>query len=178
MFNYYFFYRLTENSAYCNSLLNVFLIGILHPILRQERSLHNGHAHTCAGFPPSVHQYAPEAYIRRKLSLSAAIRIDSVYFYTFACISRCLSASIHHLISKMRKAQAGDPEVISIPTSKGEIENRIHLHSCVDEDILRYSILKTILQPIVVNSIMHGILEKDDQSGNITITGRIYSISE
>lgn len=52
-------------------------------------------------------------------------------------------------------------------------DNRIYLHINVDEDILRYSILKTILQPIVENSIMHGILEKDDQAGNITITGKL-----
>ena len=50
-------------------------------------------------------------------------------------------------------------------------ENRISLHINVDEEILGYYILKTILQPIVENSIMHGILEKEDKSGNINITG-------
>jgi two-component system sensor histidine kinase YesM len=52
-------------------------------------------------------------------------------------------------------------------------ENRIKLNIDIDEDILEYSILKTILQPIVENSIIHGILEKDDQSGNISIRGRL-----
>ncbi|NLV35534.1 MAG: sensor histidine kinase [Clostridiaceae bacterium] len=52
-------------------------------------------------------------------------------------------------------------------------ENKIHLSIDVDDDILEYSILKTILQPIAENSIMHGILEKDDQSGNISIRGRL-----
>jgi len=49
-------------------------------------------------------------------------------------------------------------------------ENKIHLHVDIADDILEFSILKTILQPIVENSIMHGILEKDDQSGNISIS--------
>lgn len=32
--------------------------------------------------------------------------------------------------------------------------------------------MKNILQPIVENSIIHGILEKDDKSGNIHISGK------
>jgi len=50
-------------------------------------------------------------------------------------------------------------------------ENRIALHVNIDREVLGYYILKTILQPIVENSIMHGILEKEDKSGNINITG-------
>ena len=52
-------------------------------------------------------------------------------------------------------------------------ENKIRLHIAVDDNILGFCVLKIILQPIVENSILHGILEKDDQAGNITITGKL-----
>ena len=48
--------------------------------------------------------------------------------------------------------------------------NTIQLYIDVDEQIYEYGILKLILQPIVENSILHGILEKEVQSGVITIT--------
>jgi two-component system, sensor histidine kinase YesM len=49
-------------------------------------------------------------------------------------------------------------------------ENRITLDIDVSDEIRGYSTIKTILQPIVENSIMHGIFLKDDKSGRIIIT--------
>ncbi|HHW23436.1 MAG TPA: sensor histidine kinase [Clostridiaceae bacterium] len=51
-------------------------------------------------------------------------------------------------------------------------ENKVNLNIDVDESLLNCRILKIILQPIVENSIIHGILEKEEKSGNINITGR------
>ncbi len=52
-------------------------------------------------------------------------------------------------------------------------DNRITLILSVDEEFYPYSILKLVLQPIVENSIFHGILENRNQSeGIIKITGR------
>lgn len=42
----------------------------------------------------------------------------------------------------------------------------------VDKDVLEYSIPKITLQPIVENAIHHGILEKPDKTGVITVKGR------
>jgi two-component system sensor histidine kinase YesM len=52
-------------------------------------------------------------------------------------------------------------------------QNNIHLNIEVDENILECRILKIILQPIVENSILHGILEKDNKEGSITISGKM-----
>lgn len=41
----------------------------------------------------------------------------------------------------------------------------------VPESLLQYQIVKTVLQPIVENSIIHGILEKDSERGTISIRG-------
>lgn len=51
--------------------------------------------------------------------------------------------------------------------------NRLTLVIDIDENLYRYSILKLILQPIVENSIIHGIFEKDTKTGTITITGKL-----
>ena len=52
--------------------------------------------------------------------------------------------------------------------------DRITLILDIENAILPYSILKIILQPIVENSILHGILEnRDKQEGRIKITGKL-----
>lgn len=49
--------------------------------------------------------------------------------------------------------------------------NRINLNILVNEEIQEFSIPKITLQPIVENSILHGILGKENQAGNIIIKG-------
>ena len=48
---------------------------------------------------------------------------------------------------------------------------KLNLIINIDENLYNYSILKLILQPVVENSIFHGILEKELKAGTITITG-------
>ena len=50
-------------------------------------------------------------------------------------------------------------------------DDRIKLDINIDEEICNYSILKIILQPLVENSILHGIQEKEDKNGTIEISG-------
>lgn len=52
-------------------------------------------------------------------------------------------------------------------------DDAIRLELDMDNRILGYSIFKLILQPIVENAILHGIMEKSDQTGKITLTGRL-----
>lgn len=54
--------------------------------------------------------------------------------------------------------------------------NKLNYITEIDESLLEYNIPKLILQPIVENSIFHGILEKDDQCGTIMI--KLYSPME
>lgn len=43
----------------------------------------------------------------------------------------------------------------------------------VPAELNGYSILKLVLQPIVENAILHGILEKEEEKGSILIFGRL-----
>jgi len=52
-------------------------------------------------------------------------------------------------------------------------KNKIELMIDMDQEIYQYSILKLILQPIVENSILHGILRKETKSGSIKIIGKV-----
>ncbi len=49
----------------------------------------------------------------------------------------------------------------------------IHLDIRVPEGLLEYRMPKIILQPIVENAILHGILKKEDESGHIVIDGKV-----
>ncbi len=51
-------------------------------------------------------------------------------------------------------------------------EDKIRLVVDIPEDIYNYSIPKIILQPLVENSIIHGILENAGEEGMIKITGK------
>ncbi len=52
-------------------------------------------------------------------------------------------------------------------------DDKIHFFMDVPDEMLDYEIPKLIFQPIVENSILHGILEKDTKEGNIVIMGWI-----
>ena len=50
-------------------------------------------------------------------------------------------------------------------------KDKIHFFIDVPDDLLEYEIPKFVLQPIVENSIQHGIFGKESKEGNIVITG-------
>ena len=49
----------------------------------------------------------------------------------------------------------------------------IELITDIPDELSEYQIPKLTLQPVVENSILHGILEKESKSGTIVITGRL-----
>jgi two-component system sensor histidine kinase YesM len=51
--------------------------------------------------------------------------------------------------------------------------NCIRFETALPNEILEHKILKLILQPLVENSILHGILEKEIEAGTIRIYGKI-----
>jgi two-component system sensor histidine kinase YesM len=80
-------------------------------------------------------------------------------------------------LSKGRDIITVRDELAHIETYVGlqnlRFKNGIKLVLNTEENIYGYSILKLILQPIVENAILHGILCKDSKTGTITITGRL-----
>ena len=50
------------------------------------------------------------------------------------------------------------------------LEGTINLIMDIDEKVYEYSTIKIILQPIVENAILHGIMEKESKTGNIVIS--------
>lgn len=51
--------------------------------------------------------------------------------------------------------------------------DNIHLEIDISEELLQLKVLKIILQPLVENSILHGILEKEEETGTIRINGEL-----
>jgi two-component system, sensor histidine kinase YesM len=52
-------------------------------------------------------------------------------------------------------------------------DNGIKLELDIDDAIHEYKTLKILLQPIIENSILHGILQKESRAGTIKLSGRI-----
>ncbi|QJD84225.1 cache domain-containing sensor histidine kinase [Cohnella herbarum] len=51
--------------------------------------------------------------------------------------------------------------------------DKIDLRIDVPEDLMEYRTLKLLLQPLVENAILHGIMEKDTQTGTVWIRGKM-----
>jgi two-component system, sensor histidine kinase YesM len=49
----------------------------------------------------------------------------------------------------------------------------IKLEIDVPEDLMNYTIPKIVLQPVVENSILHGILCRDDKTGIVSVSGSL-----
>lgn len=60
---------------------------------------------------------------------------------------------------------------IYIDLQNMRFNNTIELVADLSDDLLEYQIPKLTLQPIIENSILHGILEKEVKSGTIILTG-------
>lgn len=52
-------------------------------------------------------------------------------------------------------------------------ENKITFHAHLNPEIAKFIVPKIILQPLIENAIMHGILEKPDQQGILTVSAEI-----
>lgn len=52
-------------------------------------------------------------------------------------------------------------------------EDAVKVKFDVPEEMLKCPIPKITLQPLIENAILHGIMEKDDPKGNITLTGNV-----
>lgn len=53
--------------------------------------------------------------------------------------------------------------------------NRISLSNQIPQELYQYKMLKITLQPLVENAIQHGIREREDEAGTITLTGSLQS---
>lgn len=66
-----------------------------------------------------------------------------------------------------------DHVILYVGIQNMRFENRIHLEVDVAPEVYQYYTLKLILQPLVENSILHGIMEKESKAGRLLISGRV-----
>lgn len=53
-------------------------------------------------------------------------------------------------------------------------EDRIHVIWDIEEEVKNCRIIKIVLQPIIENAIIHGIFEKEDRSGTLSVSARCF----
>lgn len=72
-------------------------------------------------------------------------------------------------------AQQGRTDEVSnaVQIQNMRYHDSISFISDIPDELLEYCIPKLTLQPIIENSVLHGILETDDKSGTIVLTGWI-----
>ncbi|MEG0770183.1 MAG: sensor histidine kinase [Ruthenibacterium sp.] len=107
--------------------------------------------------------------------------LDMINWLSLAGESQKVTQAIHALsrfykltLSKKDTLGTVDKELehvsLYVQLQNMRFENRIHFLVDVPDELLYHQIPKLIFQPIVENSILHGILEKPEKEGSITLT--------
>lgn len=52
-------------------------------------------------------------------------------------------------------------------------EDRIHVEWDIEEKVKDCQIIKIVLQPLIENAIIHGIFEKPERSGTLSVSARL-----
>ena len=110
--------------------------------------------------------------------------LDMINWFALKNMGDEITATVESLARFYKLSLSSGKEVITIKDELMQVssyfqiqnmrfKNKIVLNINVDEAIQQCSILKLTLQPIVENSILHGILCKESKSGTITIFGRL-----
>jgi two-component system, sensor histidine kinase YesM len=110
--------------------------------------------------------------------------LDMINWFAYKNMGKEITATVESLARFYKLSLSNGKEIISIGDELLQVSsyfhiqsmrfgNKINLNINIDDEIRHYSILKLILQPIVENSILHGILYKESKSGTITISGKL-----
>ena len=86
-------------------------------------------------------------------------------------LSRFYKLTLSHKKSISTIAQEEEHVSIYIHLQNMRYHNRIRFISDIPDELMQYQIPKLTLQPVVENSILHGILETADKAGTIVLTG-------
>jgi two-component system sensor histidine kinase YesM len=111
--------------------------------------------------------------------------LDMINWYAWNNSGREIISIVEHLAKFYKLSLSSGKDIITIgeelehvlcyfEIQKMRFGNLI-LHINVEEIIKKYNILKTTLQPIVENAILHGILYKESKSGSVTISGALLN---
>lgn len=84
-------------------------------------------------------------------------------------LTRFYKLSLNKGIEMVSVKDALEQIEVYVKLQNFRFESSIQLVININPHLCQHKILKLLLQPIVENSIIHGILEKDDQSGTITV---------
>lgn len=109
--------------------------------------------------------------------------IDAMEYLALSGKNDVLYEALEAMGSYYRKSLSKGSEIISIEDEIGIIKDYLHLqllrygdvftvHYDIDKDTLKHKTIKLILQPIVENSIYHGIKPKGEQ-GDIFVASKI-----
>lgn len=74
-------------------------------------------------------------------------------------------------------AQETEHVTIYLEIQNMRYHNSISFVSDIPDELMEYQIPKLTLQPLIENAVLHGILEKDDKTGTIVLTGWIEASS-
>lgn len=74
-------------------------------------------------------------------------------------------------------AQETEHATIYLEIQNMRYHNSISFISDIPDELMEYQIPKLTLQPLIENAVLHGILEKDDKTGTIVLTGWIEDTS-
>ena len=106
--------------------------------------------------------------------------LDMIYWFAEEGMSEEISIAVKALSPFYRISLSKGKEIITLKEEAAHVgayiklqnlrfQNSIHYEAHIDPSLMNCLIVKTTFQPIIENAILHGIQEKDDSSGTITL---------
>lgn len=97
-----------------------------------------------------------------------------------------VNSAVHELSNFYKLSLSKGQDIVTLQNEIDHIKSYVNIQNmrycnCIElkinitPELMQYHILKIILQPIVENAFLHGILEKDSQNGEIAISAELCS---
>lgn len=110
--------------------------------------------------------------------------LDMINWFAYKNMNAEITATVESLARFYKLSLSNGKEVITIKDELLQVSSYFNIQSMrfkkaitmnisVDDELYDCNILKLTLQPIVENSILHGILNKESKSGSISISGKL-----
>lgn len=134
-------------------------------------------SYVCTFFKNETGQTLNQYLTEYRMEKAKQLLKDARFKISDQSLSRFYKLTLSRKQSISTIAQETEHATIYLEIQNMRYHNSISFVSDIPDELMEYQIPKLTLQPLIENAVLHGILEKDDKTGTIVLTGWIEGTS-
>lgn len=134
-------------------------------------------SYVCTFFKNETGQTLNQYLTEYRMEKAKQLLKDARFKISDQSLSRFYKLTLSRKQSISTIAQETEHATIYLEIQNMRYHNSISFVSDIPDELMEYQIPKLTLQPLIENAVLHGILEKDDKTGTIVLTGWIEDTS-